>query len=233
MEKEGAAPCSAQVSSPGAEFGNLAAELPGRTSGRASRDRSRGDMAEPGGIGSAQDGQTRQAASMFSRNHRSRVTVARGSALEMEFKRGRFRLSLFSDPPEVRAPRPSFPLPTRLPQPRPRRPRPCARRGAETSRVVSKPVVVDFKSQARTDSLHVNRTCAAPDTPWPRWNDLPLPGQTSVGFNLRGPRPHSQIVSGAFWASPGKGRWADRPQRLRPLAWAPSPRPGLQPHLAT
>ncbi|XP_011711975.2 rhotekin isoform X7 [Macaca nemestrina] len=37
---------------------------------------------------------------MFSRNHRSRVTVARGSALEMEFKRGRFRLSLFSDPPE-------------------------------------------------------------------------------------------------------------------------------------
>lgn len=38
---------------------------------------------------------------MFSRNHRSRVTVARGSALEMEFKRGRFRLSLFSDQPEV------------------------------------------------------------------------------------------------------------------------------------
>uniref|UniRef100_A0A8C9A9B4 Rhotekin n=1 Tax=Prolemur simus TaxID=1328070 RepID=A0A8C9A9B4_PROSS len=37
---------------------------------------------------------------MFSRNHRSRVTVARGSALEMEFKRGRFRLSLFSDQPE-------------------------------------------------------------------------------------------------------------------------------------
>ncbi|KAF4016151.1 hypothetical protein G4228_008410 [Cervus hanglu yarkandensis] len=37
---------------------------------------------------------------MFSRNHRSRVTVARGSALEMEFKRGRFRLSLLSDPPE-------------------------------------------------------------------------------------------------------------------------------------
>ncbi|KAM9040213.1 rhotekin isoform 1-T1 [Megaptera novaeangliae] len=37
---------------------------------------------------------------MFSRNHRSRVTVARGSALEMEFKRGRFRLSLFCDPPE-------------------------------------------------------------------------------------------------------------------------------------
>ncbi|XP_009440961.1 rhotekin isoform X5 [Pan paniscus] len=37
---------------------------------------------------------------MFSRNHRSRVTVARGSALEMEFKRGRFRLSLFSDLPE-------------------------------------------------------------------------------------------------------------------------------------
>lgn len=37
---------------------------------------------------------------MFSRNHRSRVTVARGSALEMEFKRGRFRLSVFSDLPE-------------------------------------------------------------------------------------------------------------------------------------
>ncbi|KAI6051281.1 rhotekin isoform X1 [Marmota monax] len=37
---------------------------------------------------------------MFTRNHRSRVTVARGSALEMEFKRGRFRLSLFSDQPE-------------------------------------------------------------------------------------------------------------------------------------
>ncbi|GAB1290974.1 Rhotekin [Apodemus speciosus] len=37
---------------------------------------------------------------MFSRNHRSRITVARGSALEMEFKRGRFRLSVFSDPPE-------------------------------------------------------------------------------------------------------------------------------------
>lgn len=29
---------------------------------------------------------------MFSRNHRSRVTVARGSALEMEFKRGRSRV---------------------------------------------------------------------------------------------------------------------------------------------
>ncbi|ELW64006.1 Rhotekin [Tupaia chinensis] len=41
---------------------------------------------------------------MFSRNHRSRVTVARGSALEMEFKRGRFRLSLFSDPPENKGP---------------------------------------------------------------------------------------------------------------------------------
>lgn len=37
---------------------------------------------------------------MLSRNHRSRVTVARGSALEMEFKRGRFRLSLLCDPPE-------------------------------------------------------------------------------------------------------------------------------------
>lgn len=49
---------------------------------------------------------------MFSRNDRSRVTVARGSALEMEFKRGRFRLSLFSDQPEVsaRIP-PSLPLP--------------------------------------------------------------------------------------------------------------------------
>ena len=52
---------------------------------------------------------------MFSRNHRSRVTVARGSALEMEFKRGRFRLSLLSDPPEVRDPCPCLPLP-RLPQ---------------------------------------------------------------------------------------------------------------------
>lgn len=41
---------------------------------------------------------------MFSRNHRSRVTVARGSALEMEFRRGRFRLSVFCDPPEVRGP---------------------------------------------------------------------------------------------------------------------------------
>lgn len=49
---------------------------------------------------------------MFSRNHRSRVTVARGSALEMEFKRGRFRLSLFSDPPEVRPTSlPSLPFP--------------------------------------------------------------------------------------------------------------------------
>ncbi|NP_001397243.1 rhotekin isoform f [Mus musculus] len=37
---------------------------------------------------------------MFSRNHRSRITVARGSALEMEFKRGRFRLSFFSESPE-------------------------------------------------------------------------------------------------------------------------------------
>lgn len=62
--------------------------------------------AEPGGAGRARGGHTRRTAGMFSRNHRSRVTVARGSALEMEFKRGRFRLSLLSDPPEVRAPRP-------------------------------------------------------------------------------------------------------------------------------
>lgn len=38
--------------------------------------------------------------------------MARGSALEMEFKRGRFRLSLFSDQPEVR--------PASLPPPAPR-----------------------------------------------------------------------------------------------------------------
>ena len=44
--------------------------------------------------------------------------MARGSALEMEFKRGRFRLSLFCDPPEVRDPRPCLPLPG-LPQPGP------------------------------------------------------------------------------------------------------------------
>uniref|UniRef100_H9GJU8 REM-1 domain-containing protein n=1 Tax=Anolis carolinensis TaxID=28377 RepID=H9GJU8_ANOCA len=35
---------------------------------------------------------------MFQRHHRSRVTVARGSALEMEIRRGRFRLSLLGDP---------------------------------------------------------------------------------------------------------------------------------------
>ncbi|XP_067324561.1 rhotekin isoform X2 [Anolis sagrei] len=35
---------------------------------------------------------------MFQRHHRSRVTVARGSALEMEIRRGRFRLSLLADP---------------------------------------------------------------------------------------------------------------------------------------
>ncbi|KAJ7327324.1 hypothetical protein JRQ81_017083 [Phrynocephalus forsythii] len=34
---------------------------------------------------------------MFQRHHRSRVTVARGSALEMEIRRGRFRLSLLED----------------------------------------------------------------------------------------------------------------------------------------
>uniref|UniRef100_A0A8C0J326 Rhotekin n=1 Tax=Chelonoidis abingdonii TaxID=106734 RepID=A0A8C0J326_CHEAB len=37
---------------------------------------------------------------MFCRNHRSRVTVARGSALEMEIRRGRFRLSLLGDTPQ-------------------------------------------------------------------------------------------------------------------------------------
>ncbi|XP_034281968.1 rhotekin isoform X5 [Pantherophis guttatus] len=35
---------------------------------------------------------------MFQRHHRSRVTVARGSALEMEIRRGRFRLSLLGEP---------------------------------------------------------------------------------------------------------------------------------------
>ncbi|KAK9398484.1 Rhotekin-like [Crotalus adamanteus] len=35
---------------------------------------------------------------MFQRQHRSRVTVARGSALEMEIRRGRFRLSLLGEP---------------------------------------------------------------------------------------------------------------------------------------
>ncbi|TFJ98160.1 T-cell receptor alpha chain V region CTL-L17 [Platysternon megacephalum] len=38
---------------------------------------------------------------MFCRNHRSRVTVARGSALEMEIRRGRFRLSLLGDTPQL------------------------------------------------------------------------------------------------------------------------------------
>uniref|UniRef100_A0A8C8S7C2 Rhotekin n=1 Tax=Pelusios castaneus TaxID=367368 RepID=A0A8C8S7C2_9SAUR len=37
---------------------------------------------------------------MFCRNHRSRVTVARGSALEMEIRRGRFRLSLLGETPQ-------------------------------------------------------------------------------------------------------------------------------------
>ncbi|KAH1169954.1 hypothetical protein KIL84_000939 [Mauremys mutica] len=41
---------------------------------------------------------------MFCRNHRSRVTVARGSALEMEIRRGRFRLSLLGDTPQVGTP---------------------------------------------------------------------------------------------------------------------------------
>ncbi|XP_042322871.1 rhotekin isoform X4 [Sceloporus undulatus] len=35
---------------------------------------------------------------MFQRQHRSRATVARGSALEMELRRGRFRLSLLQEP---------------------------------------------------------------------------------------------------------------------------------------
>lgn len=38
---------------------------------------------------------------MFQRQHRSRVTVARGSALEMEIRRGRFRLSLLGEPEQV------------------------------------------------------------------------------------------------------------------------------------
>lgn len=89
-----------QVSSPGAGFGNQAAgdsRLRWEVGGR------RGEKCT-GGRGWGPQGRTGQAearASMFSRNHRSRVTVARGSALEMEFKRGRFRLSVFSDPPEV------------------------------------------------------------------------------------------------------------------------------------
>ncbi|XP_068535504.1 rhotekin isoform X6 [Anas acuta] len=37
---------------------------------------------------------------MFCRNHRSRVTVARGSALEMEIRRGRCRLSLLGAAPQ-------------------------------------------------------------------------------------------------------------------------------------
>ncbi|XP_063313586.1 rhotekin isoform X2 [Pelobates fuscus] len=37
---------------------------------------------------------------MFCRNHRSRVTVARCSALEMEIRRGRFRRSVFIDTPQ-------------------------------------------------------------------------------------------------------------------------------------
>ncbi|KAM4810478.1 LOW QUALITY PROTEIN: rhotekin [Rhinophrynus dorsalis] len=37
---------------------------------------------------------------MFCRNHRSRVTVARCSALEMEIRRGRFRRSMFIDTPQ-------------------------------------------------------------------------------------------------------------------------------------
>lgn len=161
--EEGAAPCPAQVSSPGAEFGNSAAgaSRPDRRVGvEGLKPRRRGgDEAEPGGAGCTQDGYKR-VAGMFSRNHRSRVTVARGSALEMEFKRGRFRLSLFSDPPEVRTPHPHFPSPPRLPQPRPLLTRPRARRGAETPLAVSKPVVVVLKSQART----VGAVCLCRDT---------------------------------------------------------------------
>lgn len=127
--------------------------------GRVSRDFSQGDEAEPGGPGSAQGGQKRRAASMFSRNHRSRVTVARGSALEMEFKRGRFRLSLFSDPPEVRAPHPSFPCSPGLREPRLPLPRPCTRRGAETLLAVFKPVVIDLKSRAPTVCTLIGLMC--------------------------------------------------------------------------
>lgn len=76
--------------------------------------------------------------------------MARGSALEMEFKRGRFRLSLLSDPPEVRALHYPLPSPPGLLQPRPPLPRPRACWGAETPLAVSKPVVVDLKSRART-----------------------------------------------------------------------------------
>lgn len=99
-EEEGAAPCPTQVSSPGAGFGNQAAgdsrlrwEVGGRRGEKCTGGRGWGPQ--------GRTGQVEARASMFSRNHRSRVTVARGSALEMEFKRGRFRLSVFSDPPEV------------------------------------------------------------------------------------------------------------------------------------
>lgn len=40
---------------------------------------------------------------MFCRNQTARATVARGSALEMEIRRGRFRRSVFLDPSQVRA----------------------------------------------------------------------------------------------------------------------------------
>lgn len=167
VEEEGAAPCRAQVSSPGAEFGDPAAELPRRTAdGRRAADR--GDEAEPGS-------QARRAASMFSRNHRSRVTVARGSALEMEFKRGRFRLSLFSDPPEVRArvlasPRPGTPAAPAA------RPPPARTRGAGSPRAASTPRLLTGKVRrgpaARywdechpRHSLTVGTVCLCPDEP--------------------------------------------------------------------
>ena len=65
-----------------------------------SRDRSLRDKAEPGSVGSAEGRQKHGTASMFSGNHRSWVTAARGSALEMQFKHSCCWLSLFCDPPE-------------------------------------------------------------------------------------------------------------------------------------
>lgn len=107
--------------------------------GQTSKERS-GREAEAGSSGSAQRKQRRGAASMFARNHRSRVTVARGSALEMEFKRGRFRLSVFSDSPEVSARVPALPslAPQAAWQPLPPA-RVRARRRAQPPRSGSKP----------------------------------------------------------------------------------------------
>lgn len=173
---------------------------------------------------------------MFSRNHRSRVTVARGSALEMEFKRGRFRLSLFSDPPEVR--------PTSLPSPSPApaalavsapRPRPRARRGAETPRFGYKPVVVDFKSEARTVRKFIGPLRKFGHS-LPSCDDLPLPGKTPGWLQRKGPQARFPKYA---WTRPlpgiprqrAVGRWAG----ARPLRLGRGARffPGRQPRLTT